>query len=271
MKPVAHITRLAVAAADTATAQWQDDCVIVETPVALVYNGISHAVMMATPTHLHDFALGFSFSEGIIESATELYEVEQLDDERGLILQLRISARREAALKLTRKRTGVTSCGICGMESLAEVSLSEHQVRAPRVTDRAIQRASAALHEFQPLQEATGASHAAAWCRLDGEIVLAREDAGRHNALDKMIGAVVSQQLEVTEGFALVSSRASFEMVQKSCRVGIGALVAVSAPTSLAIAQARQAGQLLVGFARPGRHVIYHLPFGEDSSESLER
>ncbi|MEX0827606.1 MAG: formate dehydrogenase accessory sulfurtransferase FdhD, partial [Haliea sp.] len=116
------------------------------------------------------------------------------------------------------------------------------------------------LPRHQPMQASTGATHGAAWCSAEGEILLVREDVGRHNALDKLIGALHRQRENLDDGFVLVSSRASYEMVHKSCAVGMGALVAVSAPTSLAIAQARAAGQLLIGFARPGRHVIYHSP-----------
>lgn len=260
MKAFVRISRLEVDGSSVNPSNWEEDSVVVEVPVALAYNGISHAVMMATPEDLEDFALGFSLSEGIIEAPEELYECEQEQSELGISLQLRVSARREFALKAKRKRIGVTSCGICGMESLAEASGPTSQVTAPELGAGAIQHALAELKEFQPLQAQTGASHAAAWCNLEGQIMLVREDAGRHNALDKMIGAILRAEFKVTDGFALVSSRASFEMVQKSCRAGIGALVAVSAPTSLAIERAHQAGQLLAGFAREGRHLVYNLP-----------
>lgn len=263
MKSFVRISRLEVSAARREPAAWLEDSVVVEAPVALVCNGTSYAVMMATPADLEDFAVGFSLGEGIIQHPRELYEIELDQSESGISLHLRISARREFALKAKRKLIGVTSCGICGVESLAEAREPTPSVDAPELAPAAIQHATMELRAFQPLLAETGASHAAAWCDLEGRVLLVREDAGRHNALDKMIGALAREQRSVTEGFALVSSRASFEMVHRSCRAGIGALVAVSAPTSLAIERARQAGQLLVGFARSGRHVIYNLPNGK--------
>nr|WP_082708369.1 formate dehydrogenase accessory sulfurtransferase FdhD [Marinobacterium profundum] len=235
------------------------DCIAEEVPVALVFNGISHAVMMTSPMDLEDFALGFSLTEGILQHPDELYEIEVVQEERGISVQMQISTQRLAQLKQHRRNlTGRTGCGLCGTESLEQAIRPVPQVQAPPLSDQAIQRALGALQQHQPLQGLTGASHGAAWCNGDGEILLAREDVGRHNALDKLIGALVRADLPRDGGFALVSSRASYEMVQKSCSAGIGALVAVSAPTALAIEQARLGGLMLVGFARPGRHVIYH-------------
>ncbi|WP_084783923.1 formate dehydrogenase accessory sulfurtransferase FdhD [Marinobacterium aestuarii] len=240
-------------------AQQATDCIAEEVPVALVFNGISHAVMMTSPMDLEDFALGFSLTEAILQHPAELYDVEVVQEERGISVQMQISAQRLAQLKQQRRNlTGRTGCGLCGTESLEQAIRPVPQVQAPPLSDQAIQRALGALQQHQPLQGLTGASHGAAWCNGDGDILLAREDVGRHNALDKLIGALVRAELPRDGGFALVSSRASYEMVQKTCSAGIGALVAVSAPTALAIEQARLGGLMLVGFARPGRHVIYH-------------
>src|SRR5690554_4816920 len=240
------------------------DSVAVELPVALVYNGVSHAVMMATPADLEDFAFGFSLTEGILGSREELYGLEVHEEARGIAVHLDIATARFMALKQRRRSlAGRTGCGLCGTESLEQAIRPVASVVAPPVPDEAIQLALEALHWHQPLQRDTGAVHAAAWCGLDGEVVMTRGDVGRHNALDKLIGAVLKQRLDVQQGFALVSSRASYEMVHKSARVGIGGLVAVSAATALAIEQAQQAGLKLVGFARPGRHVIDHQPAAE--------
>ncbi|MGO2133453.1 MAG: formate dehydrogenase accessory sulfurtransferase FdhD [Halomonas sp.] len=240
-----------------------------EVPVALVYNGVSHAVMMASPIDLDDFALGFSLSEGILADASELYDWALQETDAGWVVEMTIASQRMAALKARRRNlTGRTGCGLCGTESLDQAIRPITQVQAPQLSHSAVQRALAALEQYQPLQAITGASHGAAWCSLEGEILLMREDVGRHNALDKLIGAMASGRpsqptldhaLE-QQGFALVSSRASYEMVHKSASVGIGALVSVSAATALAVQQAQLADQLLIGFARPGRHVVYHRP-----------
>ncbi|MGR2738459.1 formate dehydrogenase accessory sulfurtransferase FdhD [Billgrantia sp. Q4P2] len=242
-----------------------EDSIAVETPVALVYNGISHAVMMATPADLEDFALGFSFTEGILEAPEELYGIEVRAEVAGIAVHLDIAAQRFMELKQRRRSlAGRTGCGLCGTESLEQAIRPVPRVEdAPVVADGAIQHALEALRWHQPLQRETGATHGAAWCDLDGQVQLAREDVGRHNALDKLIGAMLQRRCDPRHGFVLVSSRASYEMVQKCASAGIGCLVAVSASTSLAIELARQAGLMLVGFARPGRHVIYHQPAAE--------
>ncbi|XKE46675.1 formate dehydrogenase accessory sulfurtransferase FdhD [Halomonas organivorans] len=238
-----------------------EDVLAREVPVALVYNGISHAVMMATPEDLEDFALGFSLSEGILAHPHECYDLEVREEARGLAVHLTVASRRLAELKARRRSlAGRTGCGLCGTEALEQAIRPIARVRAPALADAAIQRALAALADHQALQAATGATHGAAWCDGVGRIRLVREDVGRHNALDKLIGALAREGGPSEGGFALVSSRASYEMVHKSASAGIGALVAVSAATALAVEQAREAGLLLVGFARPGRHLIYHRP-----------
>lgn len=246
------------------SAERLEDSIAVEMPVALVYNGISHAVMMATPDDLEDFALGFSLTEGILQAPEELYGLEVREQATGIAVHLEIATQRFMELKQRRRSlAGRTGCGLCGTESLEQAIRPIAPVVAPVVADGAIQHALEALRWHQPLQRETGATHGAAWCELGGSVRLAREDVGRHNALDKLIGALVSSRFTPLEGFVLVSSRASYEMVQKCASAGIGCLVAVSAPTSLAIEQARQAGLKLVGFARTGRHVIYHQPIAE--------
>ena len=247
-------------------AEQLDDSVAVEMPVALVYNGISHAVMMATPADLEDFALGFSLTEGILRAPEELYALEVHQEASGISVHLEVSTQRFMELKQRRRSlAGRTGCGLCGTESLEQAIQPIAAVVAPRASDEAIQLALEVLRWHQPLQRETGATHVAAWCDLEGQVLVAREDVGRHNALDKLIGALLKRQLNTRDGFALVSSRASYEMVHKSAAAGIGCLVAVSSPTSLAIEQAQQAGLMLVGFARPGRHVIYHHPASDSA------
>tara|TARA_R110001606_G_scaffold399222_2_gene582441 strand:- start:96110 stop:96961 length:852 start_codon:yes stop_codon:yes gene_type:complete len=243
-------------------AEYKADDIALEVPVALVYNCISHAVMMTTPADLEDFALGFSLTEGIVKDASEIYDVICINEgKKGFTVHLHISQARLAKLKTRRRNmTGRTGCGLCGTESLKHAIRPISVVNAIDINDDVIQKALNGLPEYQPLQQATGATHAAAWCDMDGKILLAREDVGRHNALDKLIGALVKKGLARDKGFALVTSRASYEMVQKCCSVGISCLVAVSAPTMLAIEQAQEAGLMLVGFARNGRHIIYNNP-----------
>lgn len=230
-----------------------------EVPVAFEYNGISHAVMLATPADLHDFAVGFSFSEGIAQP-DQCYGVDVHASEAGITMAIEIAADAFAQLK-SRRRTlvGRTGCGICGAESLHQVlrPLPDLSRRGIRVGASALACAHGALPHSQPLQRATGAAHLAVWCRPDGAIVLAREDVGRHNALDKLIGALLRARVDPESGFALVTSRASVEMVQKSARAGIAVLAAVSAPTALAVSTAAGCGQTLVGFVRGESFSVY--------------
>ncbi|MEX0584501.1 MAG: formate dehydrogenase accessory sulfurtransferase FdhD, partial [Natronospirillum sp.] len=218
------------------TRPWQDS-VAEEWPIALVYNGLSHVVMMASPVELEAFALGFSLTEGILQKPAELYDWHVVQEPNGTRVELTISAQRFAEFKQQRRNmTGRTGCGLCGAESLAQAIRPVRPLPYSTLPDaEAIQAAILQLEQFQPLQNRTGASHGAAWCNNDGAILAAREDVGRHNALDKLIGHWISQGNRFDQGFALISSRASFEMVQKSAAVGIRCLVAVSAPTALAI------------------------------------
>lgn len=252
------------------SAEYRSDEIALEVPVALVYNGISHAVMMTTPADLEDFALGFSLSEGILHDASEVSDVTCINEGKiGFTVHIQISQHRLADLKTRRRNmTGRTGCGLCGTESLKDAIRPVSRVKTFEINDYVIQKALTGLPIYQPLQQATGATHAAAWCDREGNILLAREDVGRHNALDKLIGALVKKELARDQGFALVTSRASYEMVQKCCSVGISGLVAVSAPTMLAIEQAQEAGLMLVGFARNGRHIIYNKPSAAIKAET---
>ena len=233
------------------------DNVATETAVAMVYNGISHVVMMATPADLKDFALGFSLSEGILTSPKQLLDCEQAETDKGIELALTITAEPFAKLKERRRNlVGRTGCGLCGAESLEQAITAPNNISAQlSISHKALQRAIAALGGEQQLQQQTGAVHGAAWCSPEGEIQVLREDIGRHNALDKLLGAISRQEQEA--GFVLVTSRASYEMVAKTASANIPLLAAVSAPTSLAIELAEQSGLTLVGFSRTGRHVIY--------------
>ena len=235
----------------------------VEAPVALEYNGIAHAVMLATPLDLEDFALGFTLSEGIAQRASDVYGVEVHAGARGITVQVEIAAAAFAGLK-ERRRTlaGRTGCGICGTESLDQVMRPLEPV-APGtglLAPAALARAVAGLADAQPLQRQTGATHGAAWCTWDGTIAHAREDVGRHNALDKLIGVLLRAQVPADQGFALITSRASVEMVQKAVTARIALLAAVSGPTTLAVDTAAQLGLTLIGFARGERFSAYTHP-----------
>lgn len=249
--------------------QWIDgeqltkhDCLAEETPVALIYNGVSHAVMLATAADLEDFALGFSLSEGIVESVSELYDIEVRVQVNGIELHCEIASERFLQLK-ERRRTlaGKTGCGLCGAESLQQAVRFPQPLQSVRkFTVASIEKGLRAIQPLQELQKKTGATHASAYVLDDGAVSLVREDVGRHNALDKLVGAIERQHLQhgaQAEGFIITTSRASFEMVQKAVSAGISMLVAVSAPTGLAVRLAEQCGLTLVGFAREGRFVVY--------------
>ncbi len=236
-----------------------------EVPVALSYNGISHAVMLASPQNLEDFALGFSLGERIVRDARDIHDIEVEEAPHGIAIEMRIAAGAMMRLKQTRRaRTGKTGCGLCGVESLdcfdddalADLRGSTQVNFAPE----ALHRAMAAMAARQELHHATGAVHAAGWADRSGELSCVREDIGRHNALDKLVGALARARADTGSGFAVVTSRASFEMVQKAARAGFPLLAAVSAPTALAVQVAERAGLTLAGFVRGGRHVLYSHP-----------
>lgn len=234
------------------------DCLAEETPVALIYNGVSHAVMLATAQDLEDFALGFSLSESIVQDASELYSIEVSIQTNGIELHCEIASERFVQLK-ERRRTlaGKTGCGLCGAESLQQVMRYPPAIESQVVfTAAAIQKGLQAMQLQQQLQQKTGATHASAYILADGTVSMVREDVGRHNALDKLIGALAKVK-QNEHGFVITTSRASFEMVQKTASAGISMLVAISAPTGLAVRIATQCGLALVGFARPHQYVIY--------------
>lgn len=240
----------------------QPDEVAEEVPVALVYNGISHVVMMATPRDLEHFAVGFSLSEGIIQSRQEIYGMDVVQACNGVEVQIELSSRRFMGLKERRRAlAGRTGCGVCGVEQLNNIGkpvepLPFSQTFALSHLDRALKQ----LNEVQPIGRLTGCTHAAAWVRPDGELAGGHEDVGRHVALDKLLGRRSAEGEGWQRGAALVSSRASYEMVQKAAMCGVEILFAVSAATTLAVEVAERCNLTLVGFCRPGRATIYTHP-----------
>lgn len=236
--------------------------VVEETPVAVVYNGVPHVVMMATPIDLEDFVLGFSLTEELIRTPADLLSLEIVRYSQGIEIQVTVSPECDAVIAgRTRRLTGRTGCGICGSDSIAVVLKEPRQVPAGiPVPPVSIQLALEALTERQDLNAATGAVHAAAWASANGSIELVREDVGRHNALDKLIGAAVKQGIDPATGFVVVTSRASFEMVQKAMILGAPLLAAISGPTGLAVRVAEQSGMTLVGFARKDKLTVYTHP-----------
>ena len=230
-----------------------------ETPVALSYNGRSYAVMMASPTDLVDFAVGFSLGEGVVETADEILATEIVPLPRGVELAVTVVESRALALRARRRAlAGRTGCGLCGVDSIAEALRPIPRLAAAtRVAAASIARAVAAFPADQPLNRLTGATHAAAFAELDGHILATREDVGRHNALDKLIGAAAAAAIDPARGFVVVSSRCSYEMVHKTAAAGIPLIASVSAPTGLAVDLAEKVGLGLVAFARDGRFTVY--------------
>lgn len=240
--------------------QNREDNVISEVPVALVYNGISHTVMMATPTDLDDFALGFSLAEGILNAQSELYGLDVIEQENGVEIQLEISSRQFVALKEKRRSmAGRTGCGICGVEQLEQVNQSckivKKNNRLQNINPLILEHCLEQLENAQLLSKQTGASHAAAFFTPEGKLLAIREDVGRHVALDKLIGWYAKAGSPL--GFVFVTSRASFEMVQKCLAVGIEMLSAISATTEMAINMAAENNFTLLAFVRRGKATIY--------------
>ncbi|MFC7298119.1 formate dehydrogenase accessory sulfurtransferase FdhD [Herminiimonas aquatilis] len=253
------LVRVSVEKWDADSRELCEDDVAEEVPIALEYNGISHAVMLASPYDLEDFALGFSLSEGILKDRSELYECEIVPGAQGIQVQMQIATERFVTLKDKRRNlTGRTGCGLCGAETLAQAVRRPGAVTGSTAFSATqIYAGMKAMQGKQRLQRYTGATHAAAWMNADGSVDLVREDIGRHNALDKLIGAMSDEKRDFTAGAALITSRASYEMVQKSATMGIGFLAAISAPTSLAIQLAEESNVTLVGFVRSNSHVVY--------------
>jgi FdhD protein len=244
--------------------EWQtlDDNVAAEVPVALTYNSIPHVVMMATPRDLEDLGVGFTVSESLVAHYGEVRAVE-LDASSG-DFEVRVSvdgARLGEMLERRRHLTGRTGCGVCGAETVEDAIRRPPPVPAGGGTTReALVGALRRLRDLQPFGALAGSLHAAAWVDWQGDVQIVREDVGRHNALDKLIGAKLRAGDDLGDGYVMVTSRASYEMVQKTATLGIRMLVAVSAPTALGVRLAQDCGVTLVGFAREQQQVVYSHP-----------
>ncbi|MSP43977.1 MAG: formate dehydrogenase accessory sulfurtransferase FdhD [Alphaproteobacteria bacterium] len=238
------------------------DQLAVETPIAFVYNCEPYAVMMASPDNLEDFAYGFSLSEGIIENAGEILVIDQTRKGPGVSLGIEIPPHRAAPLiERARNMAGRTGCGICGIAEMEQVMRDLPVLpRSATIHAAAIDKAVTALPLRQTNNRLSGAVHAAAHANADGEILLVREDVGRHNALDKLIGTIVREGRPPANGMVVITSRCSMEMVQKTIRLGCPILVAVSAPTSLAIQMAEDHGLTIAAFARGDGFNVYTHP-----------
>jgi len=238
------------------------DQVAEEMPVALVYHDVPHVVMLATPADLEDYAVGFTLSEGLVERADEIRGVEVVQGEASADVKISVAWERFTQL-LQRRRNlaGRTGCGLCGAET-AEDAIRECPAVPAGVTLSAaeLHAAMAQLSGRQPINARTGSVHAAAWVVPGEGIKVVREDVGRHNALDKTIGALARAKTDFASGYMLITSRASYEMVQKCATVGIPLLVALSAPTAFAVRLAQRTGLTLVAFARADQHVVYAHP-----------
>ncbi|WP_386685824.1 formate dehydrogenase accessory sulfurtransferase FdhD [Lonepinella sp. MS14437] len=235
----------------------QMDCLAVETPVALVYNGISHTVMMCTPMELEDFAYGFSLTEGIIDQPSDIYGIDIITSCQGIEVQIELATRCFVRLKeLRRTLIGRTGCGICGSEQLSQVTKKLAKLHRTLTFD--LNRLDDCLTQIQNAQilgKQTGSTHAAAFFDPQGDLLAIREDVGRHVALDKLLGW--HAKAGKPQGLVLVTSRASYEMVQKTVTCGIEMLIAISASTDLAVKMAEDCDLTLIGFARTGRATIY--------------
>ncbi len=225
-----------------------------EVPVAILFNSENYAVMMATPADLDDFAVGFALAEGIVASAGDIRAVLKLPAAQGLALDISVDeAKLNRARMAKRSLEGRVGCGLCGIEDIKDaIRMPGRPVPDVRLLPAAVARAYLALPAHQPMSRVNRTVHAAAWCSVDGAILLSREDVGRHNALDKLIGALARAGTNLSDGFVLMSSRCSFELVQKCAIAGVGALATVSAPTALALSLAKQAHLKLAALAQSG-------------------
>jgi FdhD protein len=248
--PLTQATRLARRAAGTTSA---NRMVPEETPVALSYAGTTHAVMMASPADFEDFALGFSLTEGIIDTPDEIEAIEVEEHGAGVDIQIRLKDQANQKFQARRRRlAGPVGCGLCGIESIEEAMRSVDNVERAAITLSAadIVQSVKLLSKVQPLHAETGAVHAAGFYVPGKGIVQAREDVGRHNALDKLAGALTRKGVDGSSGAVVVTSRVSAEMVQKTAAIGASFVIAVSAPTALAIRTAEEAGMTLVALVR---------------------
>lgn len=272
LSPLLHLTVQVFGGTADAHGTARHDVLAAEVPVALVFNGISHAVMMATPQDIEAFALGFALSEGILDAAADCrgIEVNTVDAATAglppgvdaIEVQLEISTRSFERLKGRRRSlAGRTGCGVCGVESFAGLELQSDPLPphdwVARVDLPTVLRAIDALPAWQRLNAEAGAIHAAGWATLEGELVAVLEDVGRHNALDKLIGTLARMGRLGEPGFVVLSSRGSHELVRKCTRVGIAALATISAPTAMGVHVAELAGLRLWGLCRAPRAVLY--------------
>jgi FdhD protein len=226
--------------------------IIAEAPIAIEYNGIGYAVMMATPIDLRDYAVGFSLSEGLITQPDDILALDTHQSELGWILRIQVPQENaEKVVARARQRVSESSCGLCGMDNLDEVMRPLPRITAQiDVADAAIFSALSALRSHQTLNADTGSAHAAAFCAPDGTILMTREDVGRHNALDKLIGALADADIDISAGFIILTARCSLELVQKTILANCPMLVTISAATDLAINIAQKSGLRLVSLAR---------------------
>ena len=240
----------------------------IEAPIAFEYDGVGYAVMMASPSNLHDYAVGFTLSERLVASVDGIKDVEPAQVKRGWVVRIRL--RGDASRRLherIRLRLTEGSCGLCGLETIEQVLRPLPKVPVGIAVDRsAVARALATIGGQQPLSRSTGGAHAAAFCAVDGTILLVREDVGRHNAMDKLVGATAKIGLDLAKGFVLLTARCSYELVEKAATAGCPTLVTISAPTSLAVERARECDLTLVALARPDSMLVLndpHKTFGE--------
>ena len=253
---IKNLTNPAISDSDIIATERQDT-LAKEVPVALVYNDIAHTVMMCSPRDLEDFAMGFSLTEGIIDKPADIYGIDIEEVCNGIEARIELATRCFVALKDHRRTlTGRTGCGICGAEQIQQVyknvaKLDRTLTFNVRQFDTCLQQ----LYEAQELGKQTGSTHAAAFFSTEGKLLAIREDVGRHVALDKLLGW--HAKASKPQGFIVVTSRASYEMVQKTVSAGIEMLVAISASTDLAVEMAEQYNLTLIGFARPGRATVY--------------
>jgi FdhD protein len=224
-----------------------------EVPVAVLINSQSYAVMMATPADLEDFGVGFALSEGLVKSNTHIRNVLVVPSGEGFGVDLAVDDSYIVRERMvSRSLEGRVGCGLCGIVDIENaIRMPRGDVRRKPLDASSVARAFVELPRHQPMNAENRTVHAAAWCSTDGAILLAREDVGRHNALDKLIGAMARGNIS-RDGFVLMSSRCSFELVQKCALAGIGALATVSAPTALAYRLAREAGLQLAAMSKQG-------------------
>ena len=225
-----------------------------EIPLAILLDSQSYAVMMGTPADLEDFAIGFALAEGLVDRARDVEAVLVLPSAQSFTVDLAIAPGKLNAGRLVKRSLeGRVGCGLCGIEDVKDaIRMPERRAARVSLSCAAVARAYEELPRHQPMSAINRTVHAAAWCSVDGAIMLAREDVGRHNALDKLIGALARGGAELSSGFVLMSSRCSFELVQKCAIAGIGALATVSAPTALALSLARQAHLKLAALSSRG-------------------